>query len=220
MFVGITIKENERDFYITKKIPELIITRGTYPLMLPGYNDENYIEHLSRILSGLILSGGGDVDPSLYNEENAGSKEINRERDEFEIKLIKKLYEKSKPILAICRGMQVLNVAFGGTLIQHIEGHYQKEARDVLTHDIFIRKGTKLYEIVKRENMKVNSFHHQALDKVAPLFIVSAVSPDGVIEAIEHLSSKFVIGVQFHPEYMHDKEPFHNLFDAFIESLK
>lgn len=220
MLVGITIKENEKDFYITKKLPELVIKRGAFPVMLPGYNDEKYIERISRVLKGLILSGGGDVDPSLYAQKNTHSKGIIRERDEFEIKLLRKFYEQDKPVLAICRGMQVLNVAFGGTLIQHIEGHYQKEGREVLTHDIFIRKGTKLYNIIGKERIMVNSFHHQAIRDIAPLFVISAVSSDGIIEAVEHSSKKFFIGVQFHPEYMHDKEPFKSIFDAFIEALK
>lgn len=219
MFVGITVKENENDFYITKKIPELVIKRGAFPIMLPGYNDNKYVEQLSNVLSGLILSGGGDVDPALYNESNKGSKDLNRERDEFEIKLIRELYNKNKPILAICRGMQVLNVAFGGTLIQHVEGHYQKESREVLTHEIFIRKGTRLHGILGKDRIKVNSFHHQAIKDVAPFFVVSAVSDDGIIEAIEHTSHKFILGVQFHPEYMHEKEPFSRLFNYFIESL-
>ncbi len=220
MFVGITIKENEKDFYITKKLPELVIRRGASPLMLPGYNNEKYIKELSSILSGLILSGGGDVEPSLYGKENTHSKGINKERDLFEIKLIKALYLSKKPILAICRGMQILNVAFGGTLIQHIDGHYQKEKPNIPTHSVFIKKGTKLYEIIKETSLKVNSFHHQCVDKIPPLFNVSAVSDDGIIEGMEHVHHPFLIGIQFHAEYMHDKAPFNRLFDAFIESLK
>lgn len=220
MFVGITTKENEKDFYITKKIPELVIKRGAVPLMLPGYNNENYIKELANMLSGLILSGGGDVDPSLYGRENTHSKGINRDRDQFEIKLIQGLYKNNKPILAICRGMQILNVAFGGTLIQHIDGHFQKEPTDVPTHKIFIRRDSKLYSIMREESVDVNSFHHQSVEHIPPLFRISAISEDGIIEAMEHVNHPFLIGIQFHAEYMHEKEPFSKLFDAFIESLK
>ncbi len=220
MFVGITIKENEKNFYITKKIPELVIKRGAFPLMLPGYNSEFYVKEISEILSGLILAGGGDVDPALYGEKNTKSKEINRQRDLFEIKLIKSMYVLRKPVLAICRGMQVLNVAFGGTLYQHIEGHFQKEPKDMTTHRIFLRKNTMLYDIIGKDSMDVNSFHHQAVKDIAPMFRVSGVSEDGIVEAMEHTEHPFFIGVQFHPEYMHEKEPFKRLFDAFIEVLR
>ncbi len=220
MFIGITTKENERDFYITKKIPELVIERGAFPLMLPGYDNELYIKELSNTLSGLILAGGGDVDPALYGEQNTNSREINLKRDIFEITLVKSMYALRKPILAICRGMQVVNVAFGGTLIQHIDGHYQKEPRDKTTHRIFIRQGTILYDIIKKDSIEVNSFHHQAIKDIAPMFRVSAVSQDGIIEGIEHLEHPFLIGIQFHPEYMHEKEPFKRLFDAFIGASK
>ncbi len=220
MLVGITVKENDKDFYITKKIPELVIQRGKHPILLPGYDDDSYIRDMSEKISGLILAGGGDVDPALYGETDKGSRGISRTRDIFEIKLIRKMYELEKPVMAICRGLQVMNVAFGGTLLQHIEGHYQKEARDVFTHEVFIREGTRLYEIIGKDRIEVNSFHHQAIKEVAPLFIVSAVSKDGIIEGMEHSKHPFMIGVQFHPEYMHQREPFNRLFDAFIESLK
>lgn len=220
MFVGISVKENKKDFYITKKIPELVLKRHASPIMLPGYDSEPYIEELSHMLSGLLLTGGGDVDPSLYGQHKTLSREINLQRDNFEIKLIKRMYSMGKPILAICRGMQVLNVAFGGTLIQHIEGHFQKEEKDVPSHKIFIRENTLLHKIVKRKDIQVNSFHHQAIKEIAPIFIVSAVSEDGIIEAVEHVKHPFIVGVQFHPEYMHEIEPFNSLFNAFIEVLK
>ncbi len=153
-------------------------------------------------LRGLVLTGGGDVDPSIYGEEpRPETKHVSRKRDDFEAQLIEDAYRKDLPVFAICRGLQILNVARGGSLIQHVEGH-----RDV-EHNIFVEPGSKLSVIVGEDEYTVNSRHHQAAGRVAPGLVVTARSTeDGLIEGLEDPGRRFVVAVQWHPEGRIDRE--------------
>lgn len=197
-------KLNHEEFYF-KAIEE---AGGEWELLAPG--EEEKIEQID----GLLLPGGGDVKPSFYGMEDKGSKNIDEERDEWEIRLAREFWEKRKPILGICRGMQVLNVALGGTLIQHIEGHENGK------HLIRIEKGSFLSEIFAgKEEICVNSSHHQAVDKIAKPLRESARSVDGYIEAIE--GEEFIIGVQFHIErLLQENREFLNIFKSFINACR
>ncbi|MBC7330420.1 gamma-glutamyl-gamma-aminobutyrate hydrolase family protein [bacterium] len=171
-------------------------------------------------IRGLLLAGGGDVDPSFYNEENEGSNSIDRERDEWEIKLVKKFREDGKPILGICRGIQVLNVALGGSLHQDIKGHSRNNQE--LSHLIRIKEGSFLYEILGGyEQIEVNSSHHQAIKDLATTLEATAWSEDGFIEAVEGNGEEFVLGVQFHPERLiEENKVFLNIFKSFINACR
>jgi putative glutamine amidotransferase len=182
--------------------------------------------------SGLLLTGGGDVDPMLYGEApHATYQPSEGGRDAFEIALLRAAADAGLPIFAICRGMQVLNVAFGGTLVQDIPSmvngavhHSVPEPRFALAHEVWVAGGSKLGEIMAEklegEILQVNSRHHQAVNVVAPGWEVSGTAPDGVIEAIEQPDFPFRIGVQWHPENFWRTGEFRELFESFVDTAR
>ncbi len=180
-------------------------------------------------VDGVLLTGGLDVDPSLYGEARHPTTETAPERDRFEIPLSREAVKRDVPLLAICRGVQVLNVAEGGTLIQDLPSEHPSPVRHSITrrnteiaHDVAIAAGTRLAALLpgsqSRSTCDVNSRHHQAVEKVAPGFVVSAVSPDGVVEAIERPESAFCVGVQWHPENFWRTGEFAELFKGLVEA--
>jgi putative glutamine amidotransferase len=200
---------------------------GGIPVILPNHGTPENLDEMLGRLDGLLLSGGYDVNPCLFREEMLNDTvEVDGQRDDSEVPLIHKAIESQIPMLAICRGIQILNVALGGTLMQDIPAqfdttlqHAQKEARGVLTHDIRINEGSRLEEIVGAPVMDVNSFHHQALKQIGEGLVVTAYAPDGIVEAIERPQSPFLVGVQFHPEEMiGSSEGARRLFAAFIQA--
>jgi putative glutamine amidotransferase len=183
---------------------------------------------------GLMLTGGDDVEPTRYGEQAHPSVvRVAPERDEFEISLVQEARERGLPILAICRGLQVLNVAAGGTLIQDIPSqvkgaldHKQavppKQSYD-LAHEIWFEKDSLLWKLMRErlsdvDSCEVNSRHHQAIGQVAEGFVVSATAPDGVVEAIEDPRTPFCLGVQWHPENFWRTGEFRPLFEGFLEA--
>ncbi len=206
---------------------ESVIKAGGVPIILPILSDEESIRRQVELLDGIVLSGGIDINPLLYNEEPSPKLGyIYPAKDEFDLMLVKIAYELNKPILAICRGHQILNVAFGGTLYQDLSDmngcyikHHQQTKDGAASHTLEILEGSILYSILG-DTAIINSFHHQAIKDLAPGFKVTAYSKDKVIEAIESCEKNFVVGVQFHPEIMtayNDKNML-KLFEAFISA--
>ncbi|MFQ6040662.1 MAG: gamma-glutamyl-gamma-aminobutyrate hydrolase family protein [Candidatus Poribacteria bacterium] len=202
---------------------------GGAPIVLPIVEDAECISSFIDIIDGLLLSGGGDIDPSFFNEEPIpaiGS--IDPRRDSIEISLSKAALEQNLPVLAICRGIQVLNVAAGGTLYQDISQHSKETLKHRqsapgwhASHTIQMEPGSLMYGMFDKRTGKVNSFHHQAVRDVADGFYVSARSNDGIIEAIESREYRFMLGVQFHPEMMYQHHPAAaNIFAAFVKACK
>jgi putative glutamine amidotransferase len=198
---------------------------GGVPVVLPtGGGPDAAGDVLSR-LDGLLLSGGYDVDPSLFGEErHNGTLEIDAERDTSEVPLIRAALKRDMPIFAICRGIQVLNVVLGGTLIQDIPSQYetpichsQGEARAMTTHRVQACGNSRLRRCLDTDVVDVNSFHHQALKVVAAPLRATATAPDGIVEAAEMDDATFIVGVQWHPEELvtSDKAAL-NLFRAFV----
>lgn len=225
--IGVTLPyENERDrYFLPKAYAASIEAAGGMPILLTNL-EEPVINHIVSLLDGVLLTGGSDVDPRYFDEEPLPQTgEITPERDEFEIKLSKLVLKRNIPILAICRGIQVLNIAAGGTIYQDINSQYmkpikhnQKAPRWYGTHKINIGYNTKLYDILGVDNLRVNSFHHQAIKNTAKNFIVNAKSSDGIIEGIESVAHKFALGVQWHPECMWERNPkMLQLFKGFID---
>jgi len=212
-------------------IKSIEIAGGTPIIIPPTYNMS--IEEILDRIDAVILSGGPDIDPYLYGEIPIPKMgQINPLRDKFEIELARKTVEKGKPLLAICRGIQVLNVAFNGTLYQDINTQIPNSIRHAWhtttgtevppnypTHTVKLKRDSKIYRIFNKEVLRVNSFHHQAVKDVAKGFEATAWADDGVIEAIEYIGDKFVIGVQWHPEWMWDSEMI-KIFKALIEAAK
>ena len=180
---------------------------GGVPLIIPITGDEAELAVILKNLDGVILTGGEDVEPARYGETpHPCLGKVYLERDDFDIKLIRMAVRKGLPVLGICRGSQVMNVAFGGTLYQDIPSEFpdsqikhRSSDNNVEKHAIKLTEGTKLHRLLG-ESVSVNTMHHQAVKDVAPGFVIAAVSEDGVVEAIEKTGAPCVIGVQFHPE--------------------
>jgi putative glutamine amidotransferase len=192
------------------------------------------VEQALAGVGGLLLTGGDDVAPSRYGETaHATVVEAEAGRDEFEIALIKAAREKRLPIFAICRGVQVLNVACGGTLVQDIPSQLPGALSHslpcppnqsyTLAHEVWLEKDSLLSRLMRErlgdtDSCEVNSRHHQAVKAVAPGFIVTATAPDGVVEAIEDPAQPFCLGVQWHPENFFRTGEFRPLFEGFVEA--
>lgn len=179
--------------------------RANYVNALEGCGAEAVVSMniaLADGCDGLLLAGGGDISPDIYGQVNNGSRDIDKKLDEAEFALVEKFYRSGRPILGICRGMQVINAAFGGDLIQDIktgEAHRWTEKTGDKVHYITAESGflNRLYG----ERFSVNSAHHQAVGKIADGFTVAAVADDGIVEAIE-CAEKNIFAVQWHPERM------------------
>lgn len=193
-----------RGYYV-----ESLASAGATPLILPPTADEEVINGYLQICQGLLFSGGGDVDPLYWGEMAlTGLGQINPLRDTFELELARQALRADIPILGICRGCQVLNVAAGGSIIQDIDSrlmHDQNAPRDYPIHAIVIEKGSLLHQVVNSREIRVNSFHHQAVRNLGQGLKASAWAPDGIIEAIESPEHRWVLGVQWHPESMTDE---------------
>ncbi|MBS9775490.1 MAG: gamma-glutamyl-gamma-aminobutyrate hydrolase family protein [Fusobacterium sp.] len=217
--------------YVADNYVRAVSESGGVPILLPIIEDDFQIEEQVKILDGLVLSGGFDIDPKFYNEEPLEKLgDLYPERDEFELKLIKYALKYKVPMLGICRGFQLLNVAFGGNLYQDISyrpnsfiKHCQDAKPEDCTHSIEIEKKSLFFEIAnQQENERVNSYHHLALKDVAKDFKVVATAKDGIVEAIEYANDEqYILGVQFHPEMMFQTNNFaKNIFKNFIENCK
>lgn len=208
---------------------DAIVKAGGVPIILPILNNIDILELYIDSIDGLILTGGEDVSPLLFGEEPIKEvKDICYDRDKMEIELFNKAYEKGIPVLGICRGLQVFNVALGGTLYQDIHvqipnalGHVSTYNIDRGYHSINIKKDTILYEVFGKEKISVNSQHHQSVKDLGKDLRVNAISSDGVIEGVESTTDTLVLGVQFHPEAMiNAHEEFLNIFHHFIKGCK
>ncbi len=208
-----------------------VLAAGGVPVVLPPQDD--HAVPLLDAVDGLLLSGGGDVEPSRYGaaERHPAVYGVSPERDRFELGLIAEALRRDLPLLCICRGIQVLNVALGGTLVQDVASlpdlpvrieHRQQEsglAPDDLGHDVAIDPDSPLRRLTASASLGVNSYHHQAIDRLAPDLAAVAHAPDGLIEAVVLPTRGFVLAVQWHPELMFERHPEQlQLFQALTET--
>lgn len=228
--IGITTSlEDERTITLSHDNVDSVLQAGGVPVILPNLLDSEHVERVANQIDGLLVTGGGDIDPTIFGEEphpNLGS--ITPARDQFEIAIIKKMMEQDKPVLAICRGCQILNIAAGGDMYQDIYTqtdkqllqHSQKAPRHHGSHFVDVKEGSLLHQMTGSNRFKVNSFHHQAVRQVAQGFQECGTASDGVIEALESVNHSFVIGVQWHPECMvkNGDVPSNDIFTKFIEA--
>jgi len=233
--IGITMSRIEAGRYQNR--PELAVVPQAYidsvaaaggtPLLLP--NVPGIVSEVMPLLAGLILIGGPDVTPSVYTRESVHPKTygLHPIREQVEFGLVQAALEHEVPILGICRGIQVLNVVLGGTLIQDIPDQWPGALRhdtdhsEAIRHQVTIEPASRLAQIVGGTAIDTNSYHHQAIKEVAPGLIITARAPDGVIEAIEGRDRPFVVGVQWHPELLAAEEATHAaLFRALVEESR
>lgn len=223
--IGITTYHKDERGYIQlpAQYADAVRRAGGIPLLIqPG---EPRMDELMTLLDAIILSGGGDVDPSLYSTgDHAQVYWVDQERDQFEIDLVKRTLEGDKPLLCICRGLQVLNVALGGTLIQHIPDvvadaiAHRVPPRDPAHHPVALTPGSRLAEIIGQNEVTTASWHHQAIDSLAPGLRVVGRAPDGVIEAVEMPARPQMIAVQWHPELTAAADPGQQaIFNSFVQ---
>lgn len=234
--IGITamseFRENGKSFTaLNSTYKDAVLAGGGIPILLP-INDPEYAEEIVQHLDGVIFSGGEDIHPLFYGEApvlRLGL--LTPQRDRWELELFKKAREKQLPLLGICRGCQLINVAMGGTLYQDIDsqvpgvnGHHPSGIKgDEVYHHIRINSSSELQKIFSAEKLGVNSFHHQSVKELGTGLVASAVSEDGIVEAFEyfHMEKEYIMGIQWHPEAMIGRHrEFIELFENFIKRCK
>jgi putative glutamine amidotransferase len=212
---------------------QAIINAGGAPFLIPLEARDEALRILFEQASGILLTGGGDIAPQYFGEApQAALDDVQSARDELELALVRWALEESKPLFGICRGIQVMNVAAGGSLYQDIAAqcpdadkhdyfYSQDYPRDFLAHAVAVEAGSRLGAVLNAGQLPVNSLHHQALRSVPSIYRVVAHSPDGIIEGIEVPKHPFAVGVQWHPEELVvSQDPARRLFLAFVDACR
>lgn len=207
---------------------------GAAPVMVPLFDDD--IETLQAIyetLDGVLLPGGVDMNPASYGEAATGlCGALDPARDRVELQLVRWAIEDRKPVLGLCRGLQVINVALGGTLYQDIaaqrDGSVKHDyfptmgfERDHLAHPVEITGGSRMHALFESHEISVNSMHHQGIKLLAPALVATALAPDGLIEGVESADNHFLVGVQWHPEMLEMSDPHErHMFGEFAKASR
>lgn len=209
---------------------QAVIAAGGTPIILPITAEQEVIDQLFSLVDGILFAGGNDITPSLYGQESTKTVDNSEARDAFEMNLIKRMLEENKPMLAICRGMQLLNVARGGTLYQDIASEVDgmqnhsssNEAKSIehLAHTLEINPESTLAQVLEAHSIKSNSHHHQAVHEVGDGLVVNARAEDTIIEGVEDMRRGYIMAVQCHPESLYQQaEPrWRQLFASFVEA--
>ncbi len=236
--IGITTQTLEpiegelpRCWVMSQRYVDVLTSVGAIPWVIPLTRDMDTLRAIYDRLDGVFLPGGVDVDPAHYGESRLPVCGVtDQDRDRVEVELVRWAIAERKPVLAVCRGVQVLNVAAGGTLHQDLESWCETaikhdffpsggNQRDDLTHDVQVLAGTYLASIMGAGVSTVNSMHHQGIKRLASRLVVNAIAPDGLIEGVEGTDDGYLVGVQWHPEELVESDPaMRRLFTSFIES--
>jgi putative glutamine amidotransferase len=231
--IGITAGKEKSDTGIQKtclidKYSQAITQSGGIPLIIPSDITSDSISPLLQKIDGLMLTGGGDIETKRYHgADHPRVYGVDLERDQVEIELLLESVKQKKPVLGICRGIQLINVALGGDLYSDIADQkpgacrhdwFPGYPRDFLVHTVNISNNSLLNQITNSTKLKVNSLHHQAIKTLAPNLKVSALSEDEIIEAVEMDNHPFFLGLQWHPEWIYSFEPTEQIFKAFVNA--
>lgn len=233
--IGITSGKELRENNIQKtclidKYSNAILASGGIPFIIPPDIPYQAVDSIMVHIDGIMITGGGDIETKRFNgQDHPRVYDVDINRDNLEIELVKVSESSGKPLLGICRGIQIINVALGGDLFTDIQGQkvdplkhdwFPDYPRDRLSHSIEIKPGSRLNEIFGVASTEVNSLHHQAIRNLSTKLIASAFAPDDLIEAVELSSHPFLLGVQWHPEWLFSFETTQALFKAFINAAK
>lgn len=220
--------KNDNNAAVARSYVDAVLLTGGVPVVIPLIQEEDKLIELLNSLDGVVFTGGEDFDPAYYNERPIPQMgKINAPRDKFDIKLLKLASERGIPVLGICRGIQLINITFGGSLYQDLSAQYgdnsiqhrQKQPKEDVSHSVLVEDNTVFSDIVRERMLMVNSSHHQAIKDVAPGFRVAGRSPDRIVEAIEKIDDEhWILGVQFHPEVRVIRDnAMRRIFQRFIE---
>lgn len=202
-----------------------VANAGMTPLLFPSSLDPDDAPHLVSLVDGVLVSGGDDIDPASYDSENTDSKRVSSAADQFEIAIVGATRDQGKPLLAICRGLQLLNVALGGSLLQEVTsagGVHESISRDheemnARRHVVSFEHDALLADIYGAAEAKVNTLHHQGVDRLAPNLVVEGRTDDGLIEAARFDGMWWALGVQWHPERLEGDHQ--EIFSAFRRAI-
>ena len=228
--VGVTpLWDDEKEkLWMLPSYLDSVMRAGGIPLVFPFTEDDGDIGRLASLCDGFLFTGGQDVSPALYGETQLNdSVHCCEKRDRLEAAVLQEALKAGKPVLGICRGVQLINAAMGGTLYQDLPTQYSSEIRhnqekpyDVPVHEIFIKEGTPLEDCIGETCLPVNSCHHQAVRTLAPGLQAMATSPDGLMEALFMPGHRFFWGVQWHPEMLGPEDAgSRKIFAAFLAAL-
>lgn len=212
---------------------DAVVAAGGIPLLMPLVEDTDVLRALYERVDGILLAGGGDIEPHHYGEEpHPQLGMVDALRDAVELPLVRWAAEDRKPVLGVCRGMQVINVAMGGSLYQDIpsqlasqivhDGSFAQKDWTYMVHDLHIDPSSRLATILGSESFPINSLHHQSVKDIAPSMRPVGWAPDGVVEALEGTNGHFIVGVQCHPEALQGAADarWQALFKHFVESCR
>jgi putative glutamine amidotransferase len=241
--IGITTQTLQSIDGIPEGLPQSVVMNQRYyqaaaaagaaPVLIPLLDDMESLRAIYDRMDGILIPGGVDVDPAAFGEtphERLGR--IDPARDRVELQLVEWAVEDRKPVLGLCRGLQVINVALGGTLYQDLEAQYPNALkhdyfpnygfeRDYLAHEVALTPGSRLQHALHAESIAVNSMHHQGIKQLGRSLAPSATAPDGLIEAIESCDGSFLVGVQWHPEVFEANDPnTEHLFTEFLAAAR
>ncbi len=220
--------DEKKSYWMLPGYMEMLEAENAIPMMLPLTAKEKELDFFLEICGGFLLTGGHDVSPSVYHtKKQAWCGSCCELRDKMEAYILKAAVEMDKAVFGICRGIQFMNACYGGTLYQDLEtehasciDHHMKPPYDRTAHQVKLQKDTLLYNILNKEQIGVNSYHHQAIKELSSAFKTMAVSEDGLIEGIYMPDKRFVAGIQWHPEFSYKTdENSRKIIKAFVGSI-